>query len=203
MRKKGGNINMQEGMPSAYQQGFVGTVLKDLDSNKDVLKPIYDTTATIGIIYNIFFTIIIIIICAFIIYIGFWLKNSNSNKTKNVIGKYTNVKCENEIIEDINKNKKTIVNCTADIVYMVKGVEYKKGYQTNRIVNDNQSVNVSYDPANPDDFTVDNSYYYIGVSMIVIGFITIAIALFWSILSILYKPVAAVSGIGVLGDAIT
>ena len=203
MRKRGGNINMQEGMPSAYQQGFVGTVLKDLDSNKDVLKPIYDTTATIGIIYNIFFTIIIIIICAFIIYIGFWLKNSNSNKTKNVIGKYTNVKCENEIIEDINKNKKTIVNCTADIVYMVKGVEYKKGYQTNRIVNDNQPVNVSYDPANPDDFTVDNSYYYIGVSMIVIGFITIAIALFWSILSILYKPVAAVSGIGVLGDAIT
>jgi hypothetical protein len=194
---------MQEGMPSAYQQGFVGTVLKDLDSNKDVLKPIYDTTATIGVIYNIFFTIIIIIICAFIIYIGFWLKNSNSNKTKNVIGKYTNVKCENEIIEDINKNKKTIVNCTADIVYMVKGVEYKKGYQTNRIVNDNQPVNVSYDPANPDDFTVDNSYYYIGVSMIVIGFITIAIALFWSILSILYKPVAAVSGIGVLGDAIT
>jgi hypothetical protein len=203
MRKKGGNINMQEGMHSAYQQGFVGTVLKDLDSNKDVLKPIYDTTATIGIIYNIFFTIIIIIICAFIIYIGFWLKNSNSNKTKNVIGKYTNVKCENEIIEDINKNKKTIVNCTADIIYMVKGVEYKKGYQTNRIVNDNQPVNVSYDPANPDDFTVDNSYYYIGVSMIVIGFITIAIALFWSILSILYKPVAAVSGIGVLGDAIT
>ena len=203
MRKRGGNINMQEGMPSAYQQGFVGTVLKDLDSNKDVLKPIYDTTATIGIIYNIFFTIIIIIICAFIIYIGFWLKNSNSNKTKNVIGKYTNVKCENEIIEDINKNKKTIVNCTADIVYMVKGVEYKKGYQTNRIVNDNQPVNVSYDPANPDDFTVDNSYYYIGISMIVIGFITIAIALFWSILSILYKPVAAVSGIGVLGDAIT
>jgi hypothetical protein len=203
MRKKGGNINMQDGMPSAYQQGFVGTVLKDLDSNKDVLKPIYDTTATIGIIYNIFFTIIIIIICAFIIYIGFWLKNSNSNKTKNVIGKYTNIKCENEIIEDINKNKKTIVNCTADIVYMVKGVEYKKRYQTNRVVNDNQPVNVSYDPSNPDDFTVDNSYYYIGVSMIVIGFITIAIALFWSILSILYKPVAAVSGIGVLGDAIT
>jgi hypothetical protein len=202
MRKKGGNINMQESMPSAYQQGFVGTVLKDLDSNKDVLKPIYDTTATIGLIYNIFFTIIIIIICAFIIYIGFWLKNSNSNKTINVIGKYTNIKCENEIIEDLNKNKKTIVNCTADIVYMVKGVEYKKRYQTNRVVNDNQPVNVSYDPSNPDDFTVDNSYY-IGASMIVIGFITIAIALFWSILSILYKPVAAVSGIGVLGDAIT
>lgn len=194
---------MQEGMPSVYQQGFVGTVLKDLDSNKDVLKPIYDTTATIGIIYNIFFTIIIIVICSFIIYIGFWLKNTNSNKTKNVIGKYTNIKCENEIIEDINKNKKTIVNCTADIVYTVRGVEYKKGYQTSRFINDNQPVNVSYDPSNPDDFSVDNSYYYIGITMIVIGFITIAIALFWSILSILYKPVAAVSGIGVLGDAIT
>lgn len=203
MRTRGGSINMQEGMPSVYQQGFVGTVLKDLDSNKDVLKPIYDTTATIGIIYNIFFTIIIIVICSFIIYIGFWLKNTNSNKTKNVIGKYTNIKCENEIIEDINKNKKTIVNCTADIVYTVRGVEYKKGYQTSRIINDNQPVNVSYDPSNPDDFSVDNSYYYIGITMIVIGFITIAIALFWSILSILYKPVAAVSGIGVLGDAIT
>lgn len=203
MRTRGGSINMQEGMPSVYQQGFVGTVLKDLDSNKDVLKPIYDTTATIGIIYNIFFTIIIIVICSFIIYIGFWLKNTNSNKTKNVIGKYTNIKCENEIIEDINKNKKTIVNCTADIVYTVRGVEYKKGYQTSRIINDNQPVNVSYDPSNPDDFSVDNSYYYIGITMIVIGFITIAIALFWSILSILYKPVAAVSGIGVFGDAIT
>jgi hypothetical protein len=38
--------------------------------------------------------------------------------------------------------------------------------------------------------------------MIVIGILAIFISLFWLILSLIYKPVAAASGVGALGDAI-
>jgi hypothetical protein len=135
------------------------------------------------------------------IYIGFWLKNMNSNKSHNVSGKYTNVKCTNEIIEDTNKNKKTIVNCTADVIYKVDEVEYNKSVQTSYTINDEQPVTVNYDPSNPDDFNTDNNYYYFGIGMIVIGILAIFISLFWLILSLIYKPVAAASGVGALGDA--
>ena len=211
MKKKGGDIYQNQGLqpanqlyqnPQMNQQGFVGTAINDLRSNKDVLNPIYDTAATIGIIYNVFFTFVIIIICSIMIYMGFWLKNLNSNKSQSVKGKYSNVKCTNEIIEDANKNKNTIVNCTADIIYSVNEKEYKKSHQVTHTINDNQPVNVNYDPANPEDFSTDNNYYYFGIGLIVVGILAIIIAIFWSILSMLYKPIAAASGVGAIGDAI-
>jgi hypothetical protein len=125
----------------------------------------------------------------------------NSNKSHSVSGKYANVKCTNEIIEDTDKNKKTIVNCTADVIYKVDDVEYNKSVQTSYTINDEQPVTVNYDPSNPDDFNTDNNYYYFGIGMIVIGILAIFISLFWLILSLIYKPVAAASGVGALGDA--
>jgi hypothetical protein len=213
MKKKGGYDYFQQGyQPQGYQQqgynqrgyqqqGFFGNAINDLNNNKETLVPIYDTTASIGIIYNIFTTILVVVICSIMIYIGFWLKNMNSNKSHNVSGKYTNVKCTNEIVEDTNKNKKTIVNCTADVIYKVDEVEYKKSVQTSYSINDEQPVTVNYDPSNPDDFNTDNNYYYFGIGMIVIGILAIFISLFWLILSLIYKPVAAASGVGAIGDA--
>jgi hypothetical protein len=213
MKKRGGYDYFQQGyqqqgyQPQGYnqrgyqQQGFFGNAINDLNNNKETLAPIYDTTASIGIIYNIFTTILVVVICSIMIYIGFWLKNMNSNKSHNVSGKYTNVKCTNEIVEDTNKNKKTIVNCTADVIYKVDEVEYKKSVQTSYSINDEQPVTVNYDPSNPDDFNTDNNYYYFGIGMIVIGILAIFISLFWLILSLIYKPVAAASGVGALGDA--
>ena len=212
MKKKGGYDYFQQGyQPQGYQQqgynqrgyqqqGFFGNAINDLNNNKETLAPIYDTTASIGIIYNIFTTILVVVICSIMIYIGFWLKNMNSNKSHNVSGKYTNVKCTNEIVEDTNKNKKTIVNCTA-VIYKVDEVEYKKSVQTSYSINDEQPVTVNYDPSNPDDFNTDNNYYYFGIGMIVIGILAIFISLFWLILSLIYKPVAAASGVGAIGDA--
>lgn len=218
MKKKGGYDYFQQGYQQGYQpqgyqpqgynqrsyqqQGFFGNAINDLNNNKETLVPIYNTAASIGVIYNIFTTILVVVICSIMIYIGFWLKNMNSNKSHNVSGKYTNVKCTNEIIEDTNKNKKTIVNCTADVIYKVDEVEYKKSVQTSYSINDEQPVTVNYDPSNPDDFNTDNNYYYFGIGMIVIGILAIFISLFWLILSLIYKPVAAASGVGALGDAI-
>jgi hypothetical protein len=192
----------QPGYQQGYQPGFIGTAINDFNSNKEALKPMYDTAATIGIIYNVFFTFIIIIICSFMIYMGFWLKNINSNKSERVSGKYTNVKCTTQVIEDTNKNKNNVINCSTDVVYNVNGKEYKKTHQVGYAINDNQSVTVNYDPANPDDFSTDNNYYYFGIGLIVVGILAIIIALFWSILSIMYKPIAAASGVGAIGDAL-
>jgi hypothetical protein len=213
MKKKGGYDYQQQGRYPEYQQGyhqqgyqqqgFFGNAIKDLNNNKETLAPLYDTAASIGIIYNIFTTFLVIVICSVMIYIGFWLKNMNSNKSSSVPGKYTNVKCTNEIIEDTNKNMKTIVNCTADVIYTVDDIEYKKSLQTSYTINDEQPVTVNYDPSNPDDFNTDNNYYYFGIGMIIVGILAIFISIFWLILSLIYKPVAAASGVGALGDAMT
>jgi hypothetical protein len=213
MKKKGGYDYQQQGRYPEYhqgyhqqgyqQQGFFGNAIKDLNNNKETLAPLYDTAASIGIIYNIFTTFLVIVICSVMIYIGFWLKNMNSNKSSSVPGKYTNVKCTNEIIEDTNKNTKTIVNCTADVIYTVDDIEYKKSLQTSYTINDEQPVTVNYDPSNPDDFNTDNNYYYFGIGMIIVGILAIFMSIFWLILSLIYKPVAAASGVGALGDAMT
>jgi len=196
------NMQNMQGQTPGYQQGFIGSAINDLNSNKEVLNPLYNTAASIGMIYTVFFTFIVIIICSIMIYMGFWLKNLNSNKSQSVTGKYTNVKCTSEIIEDTNKNKNTIINCTADILYTVNEKEYKKAHQVTHTINNNQPIKVNYDPSNPEDFSTDHNYYYFGIGLIVVGILSIIIAIFWSIMSIMYKPIAAASGVGAIGDAL-
>jgi len=36
------------------QQGFIGNAINDIKNNQTVLQPIYNTSATIGIIYTFF-----------------------------------------------------------------------------------------------------------------------------------------------------
>ena len=85
MRKGGNNFINQPTQP-LQQQGFIGTAINDINNNKDILNPIYDTTATIGYIYNIGATIIICIIFGIIIAAGVYIINIDSDKTKNVSG---------------------------------------------------------------------------------------------------------------------
>ena len=98
---KGGNIYLQQQpmqqqpmqqQPMQQQQpGIIGTALNDINANQNVLNPIYETTATIGIVYNVVVTIVVSILFGILIYVGFYLKNTDINKSENILGKYKNV----------------------------------------------------------------------------------------------------------------
>ena len=85
---------------------------------------------------------------------------------------------------------------------VVNEKEYKKAHQVTHTINNNQPIKFKYDPSNPEDFSTDHNYYYFGIGLIVVGILSIIIAIFWSIMSIMYKPIAAASGVGAIGDAL-
>tara|TARA_B110001450_G_scaffold235334_1_gene239963 strand:+ start:648 stop:1301 length:654 start_codon:yes stop_codon:yes gene_type:complete len=194
---------MQQQPMQQQQPGIIGTALNDINANQNVLNPIYETTATIGIVYNVVVTIVVSILFGILIYVGFYLKNVDINKSENILGKYKNVKCREDIVKDKDGNNKTVNICYAEIVYSVDEKEYIKSYKASKIVNENQPVTVYYDPNNPNDFIVEKTTYYFGLGMIIVGFIIIGLTWLWLILSIAFKPIAAASGVGAIGDAIT
>ena len=82
MKIKNGNTELQQ-----EQQRFIGKELTDVKNNKSVLNPIYDTTASIGIVYNVVITIVVTILFGILIYVGFLIKDADINKSENVLGK--------------------------------------------------------------------------------------------------------------------
>lgn len=201
MKIKGGNTKLQQVQPG--KQGFIGTALTNIKINQNVLNPIYNKTASIGIVYNVVITIVFTILFGFLIYVGFWIKDVDINKSENVLGKYKNVKCTQEIIKDKDNNNKSVNVCNAVIVYMVEKNEYIKSYKASKLVNENQPVKVYYNPANPDDFIIEKNTYYFGLGMIIVGFVIIVLSWLWLMLSIAFKPIAAASGVNTIGDALT
>jgi hypothetical protein len=201
MKIKGGNTKLQQVQPG--KQGFIGTALTNIKINQNVLNPIYNKTASIGIVYNVVITIVFTILFGFLIYVGFWIKDVDINKSENVLGKYKNVKCTQEIIKDKDNNNKSVNVCNAVIVYMVEKKEYIKSYKASKLVNENQPVKVYYNPANPDDFIIEKNTYYFGLGMIIVGFVIIVLSWLWLMLSIAFKPIAAASGVNTIGDALT
>ncbi len=182
--------------------GLITNTINDIKANKEVLDPIYSTAANIGIATNVFITITITIIFGIVIYIGFWLKNSDSEKTDEVLGKNKNVQCEKDIVTDSKNRNKTVVTCYADIIYKVDGNEYTKTYMGSKIINENQSVSIYYESSNPDNYMVGKNNYYFGLGMIIVGFLIIGVSWIWLILSIMFKPLAAASGLNAIGDAL-
>ena len=200
MKIKGGNTKLQQ--VQVGKQGFIGTELTDIKINQNVLNPIYNKTASIGIVYNVVITIVFTILFGFLIYVGFWIKDVDINKSENVLGKYKNVKCTQEIIKDKDNNNKSVNVCNAVIVYMVEKKEYIKSYKASKLVNENQPVKVYYNPANPDDFIIEKNTYYFGLGMIIVGFVIIVLSWLWFMLSIAFKPIASASGVNTIGDAL-
>jgi len=200
MKIKGGNTKLQQ--VQVGKQGFIGTELTDIKINQNVLNPIYNKTASISIVYNVVITIVFTILFGFLIYVGFWIKDVDINKSENVLGKYKNVKCTQEIIKDKDNNNKSVNVCNAVIVYMVEKKEYIKSYKASKLVNENQPVKVYYNPANPDDFIIEKNTYYFGLGMIIVGFVIIVLSWLWLMLSIAFKPIASASGVNTIGDAL-
>lgn len=181
------------------QQGFIGTALTDLKNNKEMFQPVYDTTSSIGLVYNFGIAMIATIVMSLVIFVGVQINNYYYKYTGKAKGKVVSAKCYTEI--DNNKKYK---KCDAMIEYEVAGAKYKQNYISDALVNVNESVDVHYEPSNPNNFTTKYSMMlYIGWGLIIFSVIVILLAWAWFVLSWVFKPIAAVSGIGALGSALT
>ena len=157
------------------------------------MQPVYNTTATIGIVYTIFSAIMATIICSFAIYGGFWVKNMNSDKTEKAIGTIKEATCS------YAKNDKS---CVATIDYKVKDVEYSVSATTG-IVNKGQTIDIFYDPKNPNNFSLsNNTTNTIGWIIIIVASIILLSSWGWLLMTIFFKPVAAATGVGAVAGNI-
>ena len=189
----------QPQQPQQGQQGFIGTALTDLKNNKEMFQPVYDTTSSIGLVYNFGIAMIATIVMSLVIFAGVQINNYYYKYTGKAKGKIVSAKCYTEI--DNNKKYK---KCDAMIEYEVAGAKYKQNYISDALVNVNESVDVHYEPSNPNNFTTKYSMMlYIGWGLIIFSVIVILLAWAWFVMSWVFKPIAAVSGIGALGSALT
>ena len=182
------------------QQGFIGTALTDLKNNKDMFQPVYDTTSTIGLFYNFVVALFATLLAALLIFVGYMVKDYYIKYTGRVRGKIVSAKCYTEIDSNKQRQKK----CDALIEYEVAGKKYKNNYISDDLVNINQGIDVNYEPANPNNFTTKyDTMSYIGWGLIIFACVMLFVSWGWFILSWMFKPIAAASGIGAIGSALT
>jgi hypothetical protein len=191
--------SLQPQQPQQGQPGFIGTALTDLKNNKDMFQPVYDTTSSLGLAYNFGIAILATILMSVAIFAGVQINNYYYKYKGKTRGRIVSAKCYTEV--DNNKKYK---KCDAMIEYEVAGAKYKHNYVSDSLVNVNETADVHYEPSNPNNFTTKyNMMLYIGWGLIVFSIIVILLAWAWFIMSWIFKPIAAVSGIGALGSALT
>lgn len=191
--------NPQQQQAQPQQPGFIGTALTDLKNNKDMFQPVYDTTSTIGLVYNFAVAILTTLLMSLVIFVGVQINNYYYKYKGKARGRIVSAKCYTE-----TDNNKKYKKCDAMIEYDVAGAKYKHNYISDSIVNVNESVDVHYEPSNPNNFTTKyNIMLYIGWGLIIFSVIIILLAWTWFVMSWIFKPIAAVSGIGALGSALT
>lgn len=182
----------------AAQAGVIGTALTDLKNNKEMFQPVYDTASTIGLLYNLGTAIMATIFGSLLIYGGVLTKNYYNEYTGKTKAKISNVSCY------YTDNKKKDKRCDASLEYDIAGKKYKNDYISNGVVNANQTIDINYDPKNPNNFTtIYNVLYYLGWGIIVFGICAILFSWVWFIVSWIFKPIAALSGAVAVGDILT
>lgn len=175
-RKKGGD--------------FMNDSMQTYNNNKQYIEPVYDATAAIGIASTIFGTVMVTIIAIILIVVGYNIKNIDSEKTSVATGTIIKADCT-------PKNK----TCVADIKYTVDKVDYSV-QTTTGLVNKAQTIQVNYDPSNANNFTIYSYYPYIGWSIITVAIISLISSWGWLLMTILFKPLAAASGVGTVASTI-
>lgn len=186
------------------QQGVIGTALTDLKNNKEMFTPVYDTAvnaydtaSNIGLLYNLGGALMSTIFASLFIYGGVLIKNYYSAYTEKTTATIVSTDC-------FHVDKKKEKKCDVVIEYEIEGTKYKKEYTSYDVVNVNQTIDIYYDPKNPNNFTtIYDMLYYLGWAFIIGGICGILTAWGLFIMSWLFKPVAALSGVNAVGDILT
>jgi len=152
------------------------------------------------LVYSFFSALLSSAIGALLIFIGYQVNSYNSVYKGKTVGTIISAECYTEENEKKQREKK----CDAIIEYEVDGTKYKKSFLSGEVVNVNQNISINYEPANPNNFTTKyDIMVYLGWGLILTGILAIVVSWGWFILSLIFKPIAAASGVGVIGDALT
>jgi hypothetical protein len=165
-----------------------------------MFQPVYDTTSSIGLVYNFVIALFTSLLAALLIFVGYMVKDYYIKYSWRVRGRIVSAKCYTEL----NSNKQRQKKCDASVEYEVAGKKYNNSYLADEQVNVNQGVDINYDPANPNNFTTKYDLMsYIGWGLIIFAVVILLVSWGWFILSWMFKPIAAASGIGAIGSALT
>jgi hypothetical protein len=177
--------------------GVLNSVLQDVKKNKSMIEPVYDTVSYIGLIYKFIRSVIFTIVCIILMIIGYYLikNNDKSEKTPGTIN------VDNCSVHE-TKNKRGRVQtsniCDVTIDYKVDDVEYSKKHRFNKLMNDNDVIDVFYNPSDPNQFSVIGYFNYIGIGMIVVGILVFIYTWVTFVITLLFKPLQAAEGTGVI-----
>jgi uncharacterized membrane protein YciS (DUF1049 family) len=184
------NNPYQNPQPQQFNHPYQNPQPQQFNYN-DYIQPAYDTTANIGIFYNIFGVIMSIIIGSIFISIGIMILKINKNLKGRTSGSVIEADCD-----------KSSKSCLSTISYNVNEVNYKNKKNTN-IVNKGQTLEILYDTTNPNNFEINYSISkYIGWGFIIFSIFIIILSIGWLIFSLLFKPIAAATGVGAVADVL-
>src|SRR6056300_1435000 len=167
-------------------RGFIASAIKDVKDNQNVFEPAYDTISNIGLIYKFIGAVITSCIAIVAIIIGFILIRLHSKKTQKTTGIIKIISCSSDTPRSKNnsENLKSQKECEVNIEYTVGEETFSKNYTFQKVVNDNDRVTIYYDPSYPDSFVVENYNFFIGITIIVIGIISMISA--WALFAMTY-----------------
>jgi ABC-type antimicrobial peptide transport system permease subunit len=170
----------------------------------------YDGFATLGRVQSMVGLYVIMFICLFPFIIGIVLFiysiKAKSKYTKSVTATLSNVNCNTVTTPTINTNNKNnapppppTTSCNATASYIVNGKTYAINSTWPGAVN-NQSVTIQYDPSNPADAVNSIPPIWVGIILVCVSVLIVLFAYFMYWLAARYKAVAAVEGVGTVGD---
>jgi hypothetical protein len=166
-----------------------------IDNVKQITYPAYEGLDILGKYYNIFKSVIVLIIFTIVFIIGYILIKAYNNKEK-ITGKFSDISCNSTRTKD----NKIQYNCDGYVKYYINNELKTKNYSVPYTINNNQEVDVYYNKSNVEDIIISNNKYYIGICMMGLSMFIILTTIIWTILSFKYKPIGALSGIGAIRD---
>lgn len=169
-----------------------------INNIKQITNPAYEGLDTLGKFYNIYKSVIILIIFTIVFIIGYILIKMYDNKIK-IIGRFSDISCNSTRTSD----NKIQYLCTGYVKYTIDNKEKNRYYSVPYTINNNQEVPVYYNPLNVEDVIISNNKYYIGIGMMGFSIFIILTTIIWTILSFKYKPFGALSGIGAISDMLS
>jgi len=161
-------------------------------------QEVYEGTASlgrfmawVGLVVGGFISLILIVI-------GLVILIKKDNHSAKTVAKVKAAECK----ANTDNRGATTISCQLTITYNVDGKEYEKQMSTTgKMVNKEDTMEIRYDPSNPDNFT-DSNRKVVGWILLCIGLIILGVSIFQWYVATRYKMGAAAHGVGAFVDIV-
>lgn len=163
-------------------------------AKKSFTSKLYSGSATFGRVIALVSAILISIIGIILIIWGIILEVHKTKLTQKTSGTVEIATCHQKI-----ENKNIVYSCNLTIKYTVKGKKHTlnvENIESDSAYTDNDTIDVYYDPKNPNNGAINSDKYLhtMGIIMIICGIVMPLFAWGWWYLTTRSKAVAAAGG---------